>query len=123
MVWFQYIVPKWFVPMLPTSYNQNTGHIGHWWLFPSTPPPDAVEYGGQWWIFFALPIGLLFFTAYVPKLAWMNRLAISTLMMGFYSGLAFTMFMGLIGTARSSRPSSRLSRTTTRTAAPCPCPV
>ena len=50
---------------------------------------------GQWWLFFALPIGLLFYTVYFPRLAWMNRFLIGVLM-GYVAGYALAGFIGFL---------------------------
>ncbi|HEY3342569.1 MAG TPA: hypothetical protein VGK81_11145 [Anaerolineae bacterium] len=71
--WVNVAEPKWFIPMMPSTLTH--GGQGHWTLF------------------FAFLLGLLFFTVYFPKLAWMNRFAIGVLM-GFFSGMALQMFMG-----------------------------
>ena len=46
---------------------------------------------GQWWKGFALLIGLLYYTVYSRRYAWMSRLLIGS-MMGFSAGLAFRGF-------------------------------
>lgn len=84
-LWFNFVEPKWFIPMMPESLVQGTRY---------NAPADVTQ--GQWWLFFALLVGLLFFTVYVPRLAWMNRLAIG-MVMGFSAGLGLQMFIGLIG--------------------------
>ncbi len=86
VTWFEVVVPRWLHPMLPAS-------LAH----PVLQDGQMVDPGGQgqWWLFFALLIGLLFFTVYLPKLAWMNRFALSILM-GWAAGNAFQQFMGLI---------------------------
>jgi len=80
-LWFIFVEPRWFVPMMPSA------------LMRETPYHGAGQ--GMWWYFFALLIGLLFFSVYVPKLSWMNRLVIGMLL-GYVSGAAFQMFMGII---------------------------
>jgi len=75
-LWVNYMQANWFTPMMPAK--MVTGGEGKWWLF------------------IALMLGLLFFTVYFPKLAWMNRFAIGVLM-GWSAGLALQMFMGLLG--------------------------
>jgi len=79
-VWVQYIMPKWYIPMVPaTMYHKSVD----------------VQGGGQWWLIFGLLIGLLFFTVYIPKLSWMNRFVLFGLM-GYSAGATFQGFMGLI---------------------------
>jgi hypothetical protein len=46
---------------------------------------------GQWWEVFPLLLGLLYYTIYFRRLAWMSRLLIGGLM-GFGAGLAFQAF-------------------------------
>jgi len=75
--WVQVIVPRWLQPMLP---------------HPGVAAAQATEHG-QWWLFFALPIGLLFYSVYFPKLAWLNRLIISVFL-GYAAGLALQAFVG-----------------------------
>lgn len=83
-LWFKFVEPRWFVPMIPESLAKGTRFDA---------PPQVVQ--GQWWYFFAFLIGLMFFSVYVPKLAWMNRIAIGV-MLGYVSGAAFQMFMGIL---------------------------
>lgn len=75
-MWEVLVKPKWFIPMMPADVIK--GGQGHWWLFP------------------ALLIGLLFFTIYIPKFAWMNRFAI-TVFMGWAAGNELSAFIGGIG--------------------------
>lgn len=75
-IWVAFIQPRWFVPMLPSSVMKDGQ--------------------GQWWLIFALLLGLLFFSVYFPRLAWMNRFAFGVLM-GWSAGAALQMFIGLIG--------------------------
>lgn len=77
--WFQLVKPKWYLPFVPGSWSGS----------------DASSPHGQWWLIFALLIGLLFFTVYFPKISWMNRFAISVLM-GWAAGNAFQQFMGTL---------------------------
>jgi len=80
-LWFNFVEPKWFDPMMPSSLvHKTTFH-------------EAGQ--GMWWYCFALLLGLLFFSVYVPRLAWMNRLAIG-IILGYVSGAALQMFIGLI---------------------------
>ncbi|HEY3415244.1 MAG TPA: hypothetical protein VGM23_00040 [Armatimonadota bacterium] len=74
--WVKFAEPEWFVPMMPNSLVKGGG--------------------GLWWFFLALPLGLLFFSVYFPKLAWMNRFALGVVM-GWVAGAALQMFMGLLG--------------------------
>ena len=53
---------------------------------PLASPDPAV--GGRWWLIFAALFGLLYYTTYVRRFAWMSRLLIATLM-GFGAGLVF----------------------------------
>lgn len=55
------------------------------WLAITSPDPTV---GGRWWMIFALLLGLLYYTIYIRRLAWMSRLLIGALM-GFGAGLAF----------------------------------
>jgi len=80
-LWFNFVESRWFVPMMPST------------LIHKTQYHEAGQ--GLWWYFFAFLIGLLFFSVYIPKLAWMNRLVIGV-MLGYVSGAAFSMFMGII---------------------------
>ena len=77
--WFQLVKPKWFLPFVPAYWSGSDASTPH----------------GQWWLIFALLIGLLFFTVYFPKISWMNRFAISVLM-GWAAGNAFQQFMGTV---------------------------
>jgi len=81
-LWFNFVEPKWFVPMMPKTLIHKTQY--------------HAAGQGQWWLFFALLVGLLFFSVYVPRLAWMNRLILGVIM-GFFAGLGLQMFIGLIG--------------------------
>lgn len=99
-IWTNYLFPRWFIPMMPTSIIHKT---------------DAHEAGGgQWWMFFAFLLGMLFFTVYFPKIAWMNRF-IFGVMMGFFAGAAFQGFMGLIAPqiTASFRPPATVGYTPT----------
>jgi len=82
ITWFEFLQPNWYVQMMPAS------------LLAKTADHDAG--GGQWWLFFGLLLGLLFYTVYFPKLAWMNRFLL-LIMMGLSAGAALQGFMGLIG--------------------------
>jgi len=60
--------------------------------------PQAVvgEKGeGLWLLFLALPMGLLFFTVYFPKISWMNRFLLGILM-GWAAGNALQQFIGAL---------------------------
>ncbi|MGC8833871.1 MAG: hypothetical protein ACP5R4_07420 [Armatimonadota bacterium] len=59
--WSDVLYPRWWIPM----YQQ-----------------------GQWWWIFPFLIGLLYYTIYIRKLAWMSRLVIGTLM-GLGAGASF----------------------------------
>ncbi|MHB9134151.1 MAG: hypothetical protein ACYDBB_24030 [Armatimonadota bacterium] len=83
-VWVRFIEPRWFTPLMPQSVIPANAKLG----LPGGQ--------GEWWMIFALLIGLLFFTVYFPKLAWMNRFAFG-IFMGWAAGAAFQMFIGLIG--------------------------
>ena len=83
ITWQQIILPRWISPMVPSSIMKASD-------------PELVAAQGQWWLFFALLIGLLFFTVYIPRLAWMNRFAIGVLM-GYSAGNALQQFIGGIG--------------------------
>jgi len=48
--------------------------------------------GYRWWWAFALVIGLMFYTVFTPRFAWMSRMALS-LMMGLGAGYAFKGFV------------------------------
>jgi hypothetical protein len=48
--------------------------------------------GYRWWWAFALVIGLMFYTVFSRRFAWMSRLALS-IMMGFGAGYAFKGFI------------------------------
>jgi len=80
--WVEILWPRWFIPMLPANMVKATDFHG------------VSE--GQWWLFFALPIALLFYSVYFPRLAWMNRLLISTII-GYYAGYELAGFIGLLG--------------------------
>ena len=82
ITWFEFIYPNWYVLMMPQSLVQKTAEH------------DAG--GGQWWLFFGLLIGLLFYTVYFPKLAWMNRFALM-IAMGLAAGAVLQQFMGTMG--------------------------
>ncbi|MHB9026231.1 MAG: hypothetical protein ACYC7E_18995 [Armatimonadota bacterium] len=74
--WVKFAKPNWYTPMMPST---------------------LVEGGqGLWWFFFAFLLGLLFFSVYFPKLAWMNRFAIGVAM-GWVAGAELQLFMGLLG--------------------------
>jgi len=77
--WFQLIKPKWYDSFVPAYWNSANTSDKH----------------GQWWLIFALLLGLLFFTVYFQKISWMNRFAISVLM-GWAAGNAFQQFMGTL---------------------------
>ena len=83
ITWTQIIWPRWVVPMMPSSLLQ----------VPQTGPEPIIQ--GQWWLFFALPIGLLFYTVYFPRLSWMNRLLIGV-MMGYFAGYQMAGFIGIL---------------------------
>jgi hypothetical protein len=51
---------------------------------------------GHWWMIFPLLIGLLYYTVYSRRYAWMSRLLIGALM-GFGAGLAFQGFAAQYG--------------------------
>lgn len=57
-----------------------------WWT------PLVVE--GQWWGIFVLVAGLMYYTLYSKRLAWMSRL-VMLLMMGFTAGQVFRVWAGL----------------------------
>ena len=61
--------------------------------------------GYRWWWAFALVIGLMFYTVFSPRFAWMSRMALS-LMMGFGAGYAFKGFIFDVGPhiAKSFKP-------------------
>jgi len=61
--------------------------------------------GYRWWWAFALVIGLMFYTVFSPRFAWMSRMALS-LMMGFGAGYTFKGFIFDIGPhiAKSFKP-------------------
>lgn len=48
--------------------------------------------GYRWWWAFAFVIGLMFYTVFSPRFAWMSRLALSVLM-GFGAGYTFKGFL------------------------------
>ncbi len=52
--------------------------------------------GYRWWWAFALVIGLMFYTVFFPRFAWMSRMALS-LMMGFGAGYTFKAFTIEVG--------------------------
>lgn len=81
ITWFQFILPKWYIPMLPKTLLNK--------------PAEQMVGGGQWWFFLAFLLGLMFFSVYFPKIAWMNRFMISV-MMGFFAGTMFQVFMGMV---------------------------
>lgn len=72
--WFQIMLPQWYYPMMPRSIVGEQG-------------------GGMWLLFLALPMGLLFFTVYFPRISWMNRFILSILM-GWAAGNALQQFIG-----------------------------
>ena len=80
--WYTYAEPKWFDPMMPSSVI----HVVN---------PGDVR--GQWWFIFAFLIGLLFFTVFVQRWAWMNRFALFIFAFGFFAGAALQSFMGGLG--------------------------
>jgi len=77
------IVATWIMLAEPRWYNK---------MMPASLVKDGE---GQWLFFLALPIGLLFFTVYFPKLSWMNRFAFSVLM-GWAAGNALQQFIGFL---------------------------
>jgi len=81
VTWYTLAEPKWFNPMMPSSLL----HMVH-----------KEDVRGEWWFIFALLIGLLFFTVFIPRWSWMNRFAMSVLF-GYFAGTAFQAFMGLLG--------------------------
>ncbi|GEM_PF-333304 len=76
ITWTQFIIPKWYTSMMPAQ------------MYPNGE--------GQWWLAMALVCGLMFYTVYFTKLAWINRLAIGILM-GWSAGTVFKGFAGLMG--------------------------
>lgn len=76
--WQQILLPLWYTPLMPNS--AAIGEVPH----------------GQWWIWFALLLSLLFYTVYFPKLSWMNRLLVGVIM-GWSAGYAFQEFVSLVG--------------------------
>ncbi len=60
-------------------------------LYPMWYKPFIVE--RQWAWIFALVAGLMYYTVYSKKLAWMSRVIMTT-MMGLAAGLAFREFFG-----------------------------
>jgi len=81
-LWFNFVETKWFIPMMPKALIHKTEY--------------HAAGQGQWWLFFAFLIGLLFFSVYLPRLAWMNRLILGVIM-GLFAGMGLQMFIGLIG--------------------------
>ncbi len=77
ITWTQFIIPKWYTAMMPASAALPNGE-------------------GKWWLAMALVCGLMFYTVYFTKLAWINRLAIGILM-GWSAGAVFKGFAGLMG--------------------------
>ncbi len=69
VTWNEILRPKWWEPMAGSGAE-----------------------GGQWWLMFAFLLGLLYYTLYIRKLAWMSRLLIGV-MMGVGAGLAFQGFV------------------------------
>jgi hypothetical protein len=53
-------------------------------------------YAGQWWMIFPVLLGLLYYTTYIRRISWMNRLLIGALM-GFGAGLTFQGFASQYG--------------------------
>jgi hypothetical protein len=51
---------------------------------------------GNWWMIFAVLLGLLYYTMYIRRFAWMSRLLIGA-MMGFGAGVAFQGFASSYG--------------------------
>jgi hypothetical protein len=76
ITWKQFIIPKWYTSMMPEN------------MFPNGE--------GQWWLAMAVVCGLMFYTVYFTRLAWINRLAIGILM-GWSAGTVFKGFAGLMG--------------------------
>ena len=76
MTWKQFIIPIWYASMMPAK------------MYPNGE--------GQWWLAMALVCGLMFYTVYFTRLAWINRLAIGILM-GWSAGAVFKGFAGLMG--------------------------
>jgi hypothetical protein len=81
--WYYLLVPKWWDVMYPQMIRPS----------PQTYVATSPAPTGQWWLILALLLGTLFFTVYLPRLAWMNRLMIGVLM-GWAAGAALQMFMG-----------------------------
>ncbi|MBI3945810.1 MAG: hypothetical protein HY321_07815 [Armatimonadetes bacterium] len=65
-LWSDVLLPSWWQPML----------------------------GGQWYWIFALVVGGMFYTIYLPRYAWMSRL-VMTVLMGMAAGIAFKGFATL----------------------------
>ena len=82
VAWFEAIKPMWYTPLMPPTVIHATA--------------DQAGGGGQWWMVFGLLIGLLFYTVYFPKLAWMNRFAL-IILMGMVAGAALQAFISLLG--------------------------
>lgn len=61
--------------------------------------------GYRWWWAFAFVLGMMFYTVFFPRYAWMSRMALS-LMMGFGAGYTFKAFVLEIGPqiAKSFKP-------------------
>lgn len=76
IIWLQFIYPRWIVSMSPKS------------LVPGGQ--------GEWWLIIAGFIGVLLFTVYFPRLAWINRFLIGVLM-GWAAGLVWREFLALLG--------------------------
>lgn len=72
---WQVIYPSWWVRMVPSTVTEGGK--------------------GEWWHIFALLIGLLLFSVYFPKLAWMNRFVFGVLM-GWAAGYIWRDFLGLL---------------------------
>ena len=60
-VWAEILYPNWFKPMMND---------------------------GQWPLMFVLPLGLLYYTMYIPKLAWMSKITLG-IVLGLLSGQIF----------------------------------
>lgn len=67
ILWTQVLQPNWWVPMTAE---------------------------GKWAWVFALVVGLMFYTIYIPRYAWMSRL-LMTALMGMAAGIAFQGFARL----------------------------
>jgi hypothetical protein len=76
-IWFNFLLPNWYQPMMPNAAAK------------------AGELHGQWWLIFALLLALMFYSVYFSKLAWMNRFLIGVVM-GWSAGYAFQGFVSVV---------------------------